>query len=179
MTVTALHPERAIEADRETRAAQRARRAAATLIRCIDLGDQAAAEAAAARIATAPDGDAMLAWVWRIEAERAAHRRVYRASPGWRHTRRPAGGVRLAAETDTQLAALVAAVAEDLAGDLLHDRRDREPAPCGSYAAFRYHEDHGEPVDGDCEEAARAYWRMSKQRQRNRHAAIGEPPRAA
>lgn len=60
----------------------------------------------------------------------------------------------------------------DLPGPVLE-----EPAPqrmtgppvtsgCGTYAAFRRHEDRGELIDDDCEEAARAYWRESKRRQR-------------
>jgi hypothetical protein len=55
----------------------------------MDQRDQAGADAILAR--HAGDADAVAAWVWRIEAERAALRRVWRASPGWRSDRDAAG----------------------------------------------------------------------------------------
>ena len=155
---------------RAARIQARARHTAARLIRFMDTRDQVAAEALAGRLA-GTDLDAVTGWVWRIEAEREARRRVYQASPGWRLDRRPAGVLRLAAEVDAQLAGVVAAVAEDMAGDLLRYEPGRRPVPCGSYTAFRRHEERGELIDLACYQAARVYWRASKQRQRDRRAA--------
>ena len=43
--------------------------------------------------------------------------------------------------------------------------------PCGTYAAFRRHEDRGEPVDGACRDAARAYWSERKRAQAQKRGA--------
>jgi hypothetical protein len=149
------------------------RRTAALLIRCMDSGDQRGAEAIVTRLAAFDAGtlDAVLGQVWRIEADRAARQRAWRASPAWRAERRPVGVLRLAAEVDVLLAAVVAAVAgcaED-AGWLGEPEGDRVQ-PCGTYAAFRHHEDRGELIDIDCADAARAYWREAKRRRRAREA---------
>jgi hypothetical protein len=37
-------------------------------------------------------------------------------------------------------------------------RRSVTLQPCGTYAAFRRHEDRGELIDDDCRAAAKAYW---------------------
>lgn len=43
--------------------------------------------------------------------------------------------------------------------------------PCGTYAAYSRHKDRGELIDGECTEAARAYWR---DRERTKRAKAGE-----
>jgi hypothetical protein len=155
---------------REERIGAARRRTAAALIRCMDSGDLEGAEAILAR---AGDGDldGVTEQVWRLEAARAAAARAWRASPAWRSDRRPVGVLRLAAEVDTLLAAAVAAVAgcAGEAGWLGEPAEDRVQ-PCGTYAAFRHHEDHGELIDIDCADAARAYWREAKRRRRVREA---------
>ena len=41
----------------------------------------------------------------------------------------------------------------------------RKPAPCGTYAAFRRHERHGEPIDDACRVAYNVHQRqMYRQR---------------
>lgn len=42
--------------------------------------------------------------------------------------------------------------------------------PCGTYAAFRRHEDRGELIDDECRAAARAYWAGRKRQQPARRA---------
>lgn len=159
--------------DREERMAAAHRRTAATLIRCMDSRDQRGAEAIITRLARSGNGmrdvDAVMALVWLIEADRAAQRRVYRASPAWRAERRPVGVLRSAAEADALLAALVTVLGDAArAAGWLYEPADPHRADCGTYAAFRHHEDHGEPVDADCAAAARDYWRAAKRRQRAR-----------
>jgi hypothetical protein len=64
----------------------RARQYAAALVRCMDSCDVTGADAILTRL-RGRDLDAVADWVWRIEADRAARRRVYRASPAWRSDR--------------------------------------------------------------------------------------------
>jgi hypothetical protein len=123
---------------------QRHRRAAAALIRFMDMRDAAGAEAAAARLG--PDTDAVTAWVWRLEAERAAVRRAWRASPAWRLERRPAGALRVAAEPRELLAGLVGVLSRDV------EANGWLPRP----------------------EASRAAWREDGRRRRARQRAAGE-----
>jgi hypothetical protein len=149
----------------------RARHLAAALIRCMDSRDVTGADALITRVSRGPDLDAVMAWVWRIEADRAARRRVYRASAAWRSGRRPTARRRLAAESGVLLLEVVAVL-----GSAMHEPAPPEtPGPlCGTYAAFRRHEDHGELIDGDCWKAARAYWRDAKRRYRAAAADHGE-----
>ena len=109
--------------------------------------------------------------MWRIEADRAARRRVYRASAAWRSGRRPSARQRLAAESGILLLKVVAV----LGSAMCEPAPPEAPGPlCGTYAAFRHHEDHGELIDGDCWKAARAYWRDAKRRYRAAAAAGDE-----
>ena len=43
--------------------------------------------------------------------------------------------------------------------DRLRGGPARTPAGCGTYAAYRYHERHGEPIDQACRDAYNAHQR--------------------
>lgn len=53
----------------------------------------------------------------------------------------------------------------------------RQLKPCGTYAAFRRHENRGELIDDDCRAAATAYWdaRYQSRKTRKRQAAEASP----
>jgi hypothetical protein len=136
-----------------------ARRAAAALIRCMDRRDTAGADAFMARLSRGRDLDAVMVWVWWIEADRVARRRVYQASPAW-HLER---------EVPEQLHAVPAVPA-------LAVRRRGRPVGArtaagrvqshGTRAAWRRHRYHGElqcPVclTGDGERARKAAQRAA------------------
>jgi hypothetical protein len=51
-------------------------------------------------------------------------------------------------------------------------RRFDQLQPCGTYAAFRRHEDRGELIDDACWAAARVYWAGRKRRRAGRPARL-------
>jgi hypothetical protein len=69
-------------AARQRVTSDQSRQLAGALIRCMDSRDVNGADAVLARL-RGRDLDAVTAWVWRIEADRAARRRVYQASAAW------------------------------------------------------------------------------------------------
>ena len=101
------------------------------------------------------------------------------AVPG--EERSAAGDPRLAVRVDRPLAELLEFVTWDEYGRLLLATApdDSNPVgasgpavrfPCGTYAAYRRHENRGELVDDDCARAARVYYRERYHRRKTSNA---------